>query len=138
MIGSDIYVFWKNSTGGCVVSRRMINAYAMPVLSEYQNSSIVKREPSTDKLSCSISRPYSDIATLSNSTRFVWAIGGGVSYPDKSDSSFSSHIKKGRLDTTSLEGRDSKATVRYEKSNSLSHFQNSKLFLILMIILLLG
>jgi hypothetical protein len=146
MIGSDIYVFWKNSTGECVVSRRKINAYAMPVLSEHQNSSIVEPKQSTDKILCSISRPYSDIPTLGDSTRFIWAIGGGVSRPDESDSSFSSHIKKGRLDTTTSllkrESPNSKATVRY-RSNSWSDFQNSKLFdhierVILMFILFLG
>jgi hypothetical protein len=156
MIGSDIYVFWKNSTGGCVVSRRMTNAYAMPVLSQHQNSSIITNanlSPSPNKISCSISRPYSDVPILSDSSKFIWAIGNGVAQPDASDSSFSRHSLKGRLDyavgndasqsdaSDSLSSKDSlvprkimkrgkgdNSAAEYEISKGWSNFQSTKFF----------
>lgn len=132
MIGSDIYIFWKNSTGGCVVSRRKTNSYSMPLLSEHQNSSIINLTNATtpDKLTCAISRPYSDSPILTNTTGLIWAIGGGVSNVDAADSSFSRHYKRGGIDPMSIskrDGSDSKDVSTYETSNSWSYFQSTQI-----------
>ena len=140
MIGSDIYVFWKNSTGGCMVSRRKTDAYTMPVLSEYQNSSIISNatmfSPSPNKLSCSISRPNSDIPILSDSTKFIWAVGDDVLQPDTSDSSFSRHSLKGQF-SSSFSFKEPLVFIRKnaqvfalenETSKGWSNFQSSKFF----------
>lgn len=129
MIGSDIYVFWKNSTGGCVVSRRKSTGYSLPILSDYQNLTVLPTPTqSMNKLSCAISRPNSDIPVISNATGFIWAIGGGVQSPDVIDSRFSRHFTRGKIGTSSIiirETSESNDMILYE-SNGWSYFQGNK------------
>jgi hypothetical protein len=129
MIGSDIYVFWKNSTGGCVVSRRTAALYTLPTLSDFQNSSVIPLDttnvtPSADKLTCSISRPLTDTPAINDLTKFVWAIGGGVASPDDVNSRFARHTNRGIIDSPSIVNNE--ISDSFKAKNGWSYFKNLK------------
>lgn len=106
MVGSSLFVFWKNSTGGCVVSSRAASAYALPRYSINQiesitglDSSVVSKVPNAN-LQCTIKRPLNKAPKVEKD--LIWAIGAGVQNVDDPASTFKEHNDEGTLNIGSF------------------------------------
>ena len=105
MLNSPLFVFWKNSTGGCVVSERVTDEYELPAFSNNQLASVTRFDPKVtaaqvkgSNLRCTISRPNGQ-SPIGND--FIWAIGEGVETANNPRSSFEIHSERGPLNVGS-------------------------------------
>jgi hypothetical protein len=108
MIGSPLYVFWKNSAGDCVVSRREATGYVQPLASNNQAEKITDLDSSVSSkanganLKCTMTRPLSMSPSLDKD--FIWAIGAGVVDVNDAKSNFGKHTIQGKLIANKKDG----------------------------------
>jgi hypothetical protein len=101
MAGSPLYVFWKNSAGECVVSRRDASGYVLPTFSNNQVQSITTLDPTVKSktadanLKCTMSRKTGLRPPIEK--ELIWAVGAGVQNVDNPRSTFEQHTAQGLL-----------------------------------------
>jgi hypothetical protein len=101
MNDSPLYVFWKNSAGECVVSRRDSAEYEAPGYSNNQVQEIttldstVKSKAADANLKCTMSRPSGLRPDIGKD--LIWAVGAGVQDVENPRSSFAQHTAQGLL-----------------------------------------
>ncbi|KAL2913504.1 hypothetical protein HK105_206964 [Polyrhizophydium stewartii] len=89
MAGSSMYVAWRNSTGGVVLSPRQASGNILPQISSERIASLVATPssittPSWAKISFSFKRPLAGIVTLTSSTSYIYAMSDSA--PENPDS----------------------------------------------------
>ena len=96
MNDSPLYVFWKNSAGECVVSRRDSSVdYKAPEYSNNQVQEITTLDPTVKfkvdgaNLKCTMSRPFAMRPTIAKD--LIWAVGAGVQNVQDPESGFALH-----------------------------------------------
>ena len=101
MKGADIYVGWKNSTGGTTLSRRSSPSTTMPIYSSSQISSPIPLQvaaPSWAKIAFSFSRPIAQVPVIKSDSNFIFAYSDSIPInADDPRSSFSIHSNEGIL-----------------------------------------
>jgi hypothetical protein len=101
MVDSPLYVFWKNSAGDCVVSRRHASSHKHPKIVDNQVEEITELDPSVSSrtnganLKCTIKRPLNMHPSMDHN--FIWAIGAGVKDVNDATSNFGKHTIQGKL-----------------------------------------
>ncbi|KAL2913507.1 hypothetical protein HK105_206967 [Polyrhizophydium stewartii] len=104
MAGSSMYVAWRNSTGGVVLSPRQASGNILPQISSERIASLVATPssittPSWAKISFSFKRPLAGIVTLTSSTSYIYAMSDSApENPDSASSaSFVQHSSTGSI-----------------------------------------
>ena len=99
MIDTDIYVGWKNSTGGYIISRRKASSYSLPAVNPDQIGSLasdltVSKSVPSPNISFSFLVPKSSLDT--SNTNYVYAYSNTPPFkPDDLNSAFSRHSSVG-------------------------------------------
>jgi hypothetical protein len=116
MSNADMYVVWKNSTGGYTISRRSSTAQVMPTFdASKQIAQIVPQryqQPSWANLAFTFSRPLRADNTIEESSPYIWANGNNApANADNPDSAFSLHADHGTIRGFNVPGSGSNSTT---------------------------
>jgi hypothetical protein len=126
MLVSPLYVFWKNSAGNCIVSRREASSHTLPrVINDHVEKitdldSSVSSQVDDANLKCTMTRPFNMTPAMDKD--FIWAIGAGVADVNDAKSNFDQHTEKGTTLALNTNKKNAKKNPNGASISTLSIF----------------